>query len=82
MSGQIYKSIQFSVYCYSCDNLEDFESFKNQNEAESIYRKRGWSKTKNGWKCPECKGEIRKNAIRSNPEGFEYIDLKNIVNRK
>lgn len=54
MSGLIYKSVQFSVYCFSCDEIDDFQEFKNQRQAEKRYREKGWRKTKSGWQCPKC----------------------------
>jgi len=54
MKGVIHKSVQFSVYCSLCCNLDDFAEYDNQKMAESFYRSEGWRKTKIGWICPNC----------------------------
>lgn len=61
-SGDIYKSVQFSVYCALCSQLDDFATFHTQHDAEQHYRSLGWKKTKRkGWICPECAREWAKN---------------------
>ena len=55
--GVIYKSVQYSVWCVTCDYIEDFEPFKNKAEAAKSYRKIGWHKIKLGWQCIKCSGE-------------------------
>ena len=52
--GKIHKSIQYSVWCYSCDNLLDYSEFDSKADAEAFYRCQGWRKTKNGWQCDRC----------------------------
>lgn len=50
-TGSIHKSVQYCVCCHLCDELEDYEAFRNQRWAEIEYRSRGWTKTKAGWQC-------------------------------
>lgn len=58
--GFILKSIQYSVWCATCLNLEDYDIHENKTEAAKYYRQRGWRKTKLGWQCKECVNQPRK----------------------
>ena len=42
---KIHKSIQYSVWCYSCDNLLGYSEFDNKADAEAFYRCQGFRKT-------------------------------------
>lgn len=53
--GMIHKSVQYQVWCASCDALLDYTEYKNQAEAMKAYRKQGWKLTRAGWQCPKHK---------------------------
>ncbi len=53
--GTIHKSIQYQVWCVSCDNLLDYTEYRNQAEAMKAYRQQGWKLAKVGWQCPKHK---------------------------
>lgn len=54
----ISKSVQYAVWCDFCDNLEDFAEYKNQSEAERVWKALGWKQISRGWRgkwaCPRC----------------------------
>jgi len=52
----IRKSVQYSIWCVTCDMFEDYEEYRNQTMAIKSYRLLGWKKTKLGWQCPKCLG--------------------------
>ncbi len=52
--GQIHKSVQYSVWCATCDAMLDYEGYRNQVVAIKYYRSLDWRKTKLGWQCPKC----------------------------
>jgi N-acetyl-beta-hexosaminidase len=59
---RVNKSVQYSVWCDKCDNLEDYEEYINLKAAEREWRKEGWSKTKDGWLCPRCTGKEKEES--------------------
>ncbi len=53
--GIIHKSVQYQVWCVSCDALLDYTEYRNQAEAIKAFRQQGWKLTKVGWLCPKHK---------------------------
>lgn len=51
----IYKSVEYTVYCDFCDNLNDFNKYRNKAKAMQYYKSLGWKRVEyNIWKCSEC----------------------------
>jgi hypothetical protein len=60
----IHKSVQYSVYCDSCDDLIDYQEFKNQREAKKYWRSYAWKSLPDGkWMCPRCQETRRIAAL-------------------
>ena len=58
--GFILKSVQYSVWCATCNKLEDYDIHESKAKAAKYYRQHGWSKTKLGWQCEKCVKQLRK----------------------
>ena len=57
VAGHIRKySSEYSVYCKFC-SVEQTEHWRTKKNMVQSIRKDGWSKTKKGWVCPECRKE-------------------------
>ncbi len=53
--GFIMKSTQYCIYCYDCDEFEDYEEITRPT---TVYKKRGWRKgSDNNWRCSKCHGK-------------------------
>lgn len=74
--GFILKATQYSVWCATCDNLEDYDKHESKAAAEKCYRQRGWRKTRFGWQCKECANQPHKEPIAQwkpqEPHVFKY----------
>jgi hypothetical protein len=58
--GVIYRSVQYAVWCATCDAVLDYASYKNKERAAKAYRQQGWQNTKLGWRCDICCNASRK----------------------